>query len=82
MFEFLIGALWAIVTVLALMVKQGILYVCAYAMLGEQGALGMEEEKRNSWFVTHSQRQKKRIEDREKDRERERRMMRESVLRH
>lgn len=37
LFELLIGAVWAIVTVLALMVKQGVLYVSACAMLGEQG---------------------------------------------
>ncbi len=36
LFELLISALWAIVTVLALMVKQGVLYVSASAMLEEQ----------------------------------------------
>lgn len=36
LFELLIGALWATVTVLALMVKQGVLYVSACAVLGEQ----------------------------------------------
>lgn len=36
LFELVIGALWAIVTVLALMVKQVVLYVSAGATLAEQ----------------------------------------------
>lgn len=38
LFELLIGASWAIVAVLALMVKQGVLYISAYTVLREQGA--------------------------------------------
>lgn len=48
LFELLIGALSATVTVLALMVKQEELYVSTCAVLGEQGAMfrdGREEKQ-------------------------------------
>lgn len=38
LFELLIGALWAPVSVLSLMVKQAVVYVSARAAPGEQGA--------------------------------------------
>lgn len=51
LFESLIGALWAIVTVLALMVKQGVQYVSAVPCLENKESMSKRRETAGLLFT-------------------------------